>query len=151
MSLSNACQTLFVKKISFSAILYTRTNLIFFRQTLSLIFMYFFSSLYAHSFSEPLSAPSCCRRKISVSQALSVIAAGIVHAVFSDPLIQKAHLLLGMEPMLPIRHDGQISMMPSGERGYRFYRRQVIMLTIQNAGGNIPDDWVFTHIAQIIP
>lgn len=42
MLLSNACQTLFVKKISFSAILYTRTNLIFFRQTLSLIFMYFF-------------------------------------------------------------------------------------------------------------
>ena len=30
-------------------------------------------------------------------------------------MIQKLHLFLGMEPMLPVRHDGQISMVLLGK------------------------------------
>ena len=66
-------------------------------------------------------------------------------------MIQKLHLFLGMEPMLPVRHDGQISMVLRCKRRYCFDRCQVVVLAVQDAGGDIPDDRVLTHIAKIRP
>lgn len=56
----------------------------------------------------------------------------------SNPIVQKLHLFLGMEPMLAAGHDSQICMVLLCKCGYRFYRCQVIVLAVQNAGGNIP-------------
>lgn len=53
--------------------------------------------------------------------------------------------------MLATGHDGQISMVPLGKCRYRFNGCQVVMLTVQNAGGDIPDDRVLAHIAKILP
>ena len=55
----------------------------------------------------------------------------VFSALLSDPLIQKAHLLVGMEPMLPAGHNGQLRMVPLGKRGYRFNGCQAVMLAIQ--------------------
>ena len=57
-------------------------------------------------------------------------------------MIQKLHLFLGMEPMLPVRHDGQISMVQFGKCRYRFNGCQVVMLTVENTGRDIPDNRV---------
>lgn len=53
--------------------------------------------------------------------------------------------------MLATGHDGQISMVPLGKCRYCFNRCQVVMLTVQNAGGDIPDDRVLPHIAKVLP
>ena len=66
-------------------------------------------------------------------------------------MIQKLHLFLGMEPMLPVRHDSQISMVLRCKCRYRFNGCQVVVLAVQDAGGDIPDDRVLTHIAKIRP
>ena len=53
--------------------------------------------------------------------------------------------------MLATGHDGQISMVLGCKCRYRFNGCQVVMLTVQNAGGDIPDDRVPAHIAKILP
>ena len=66
-------------------------------------------------------------------------------------MVQKLHLFLGMEPMLATGHDGQISMVPLGKCQYCFNRCQIVMLTVENTGGDIPDNRVLAHIAKILP
>lgn len=53
--------------------------------------------------------------------------------------------------MLATGHDGQISMVLGCKCGYCFNGCQVVMLTVQNAGGDIPDNRVLAHIAKILP
>ena len=72
-------------------------------------------------------------------------------AAFSDPMIQELHLFLGMKPMLATGHDGQTSLVLLGKCRYRFKGCQVVMLTVKNTGGNIPDDRMLSHIAKILP
>ena len=69
----------------------------------------------------------------------------------SDPSIQKLHLFPGMEPVLPAGHNGQICMMLPCKCRYRFDGCQVIVLAVENTGGNIPDDRVFPHVTKIRP
>ena len=69
----------------------------------------------------------------------------------SDPSIQKLHLFPGMEPVLPAGHNGQICMMLPCKCRYRFDGCQVIVLAVENTGGNIPDDRVFPHVTKICP
>ena len=56
-------------------------------------------------------------------------------SAFFDPIIQKLHLFPGMEPMLPVGHDGQIRMVPLGKCRYRFNGCQVVVLTVENVNG----------------
>lgn len=55
-----------------------------------------------------------------------------------DPAIQKPHLLLRVEPMLTVRHNGQLRSGAFGKGGYGFKGCQSVMLAIQNAGGKLP-------------
>ena len=55
------------------------------------------------------------------------------------------------EAMLATGHDGQISMVPLGKCRYRFNGCQVVMLTVENTGRDIPDNRVLAHIAKILP
>ena len=56
-----------------------------------------------------------------------------------------------MEPMLATGHDGQISMVLLGKCRYCFNRCQIVMLTVENTGGDIPDDRMLPHITKVIP
>lgn len=53
--------------------------------------------------------------------------------------------------MLATGHDGQISMVPLGKCRYRFNGCQIVMLTVENTGGDISADRVLPHIAKILP
>ena len=66
-------------------------------------------------------------------------------------MIQKLHLLLGMEPMLTTRHDSQSCIVLRRKYRYRFDRCQVIVLTVENTGGNISGNRMLPHIAKVIP
>ena len=78
-------------------------------------------------------------------------AADVFSTLLSDPLIQKPHLFLCMEPMLATGHDGQICVVSPCKCRYRFDGCQVIVLAIQNTGWDIPDDRMLPHIAKILP
>ena len=65
-------------------------------------------------------------------------------------MVQKLHLFLDMEPMLATGHDGQISMVPLGKCRYCFNRCQIVMLTVENTGRDIPDDRMLPHITKVI-
>ena len=69
----------------------------------------------------------------------------------ANPGVQKLHLRIGMEPVLAILHDGNVGALFFCELGYGFPGGQVILSTIQNAGGNAPFDRMPAHIAQIFP
>lgn len=53
--------------------------------------------------------------------------------------------------MLAAGHDGQSCMVLRRKYRYRFDRCQVIVLTVENTGGDIPDDRVLPHIAKVLP
>ena len=62
-------------------------------------------------------------------------------------MIQKLHLFPGMEPVLPAGHNGQICMMLPCKCRYRFDGCQVIVLAVENTGGNIPESFRFFQAA----
>ena len=65
-------------------------------------------------------------------------------------MIQDFHLLLCMEPVLSGLHYGESCADSIRKLGYGFLGSQMIVSSIQNAGGDIPFDRMLSHIAQIL-
>lgn len=72
-------------------------------------------------------------------------------SVFRDPMIQKTHLLLCVEPMLATRHDRQLRTDPFSEGRYGLQRGQIVPLSVQNTCGDAPRNRMLPHIAEIPP
>ena len=70
---------------------------------------------------------------------------------FSYPVVEKLHLLGGVEPMLTAIEYGKRGIVGIGEAADSFGRLQIIRAAAQNCRRNIPLDGVFTDIAKIIP
>ena len=58
--------------------------------------------------------------------------------LFFQPMIQKLHLFLGMEPMLATGHDGEFCVVTLGKRRYGFHGGQIVVFAVQNLRRNIP-------------
>ena len=68
-----------------------------------------------------------------------------------DPPIQELHLFFSMEPMLAVRHDGQLRTAPLCKGRHGFRRSHIVMRSIQDAGGDMPRNRMLPHIGEILP
>ena len=69
----------------------------------------------------------------------------------AEPIVQKLHLFLCVEPVLTVLHYGKVCALFFRKFGYGFSGGQVILSTIQNAGWDVPFNRMLAHIAQIFP
>ena len=67
------------------------------------------------------------------------------------PLLQSRQLWLCVEPMLPLRQDGQVCPAVPAECLDDIIGSHVIRISVKNLCGRMPMDRVFPHPAEIAP
>lgn len=77
--------------------------------------------------------------------------AGLTIQFVFEPVIEELHLLLRVEPVLTVLHNGNTHMMRLSKIHNCIDGCQIVCASVENIGRNVPVHRMLSHIGKVLP